>query len=157
MNYYTTMSSDKSIPCTPEEKGELVAILGKLNESEDLTGIDCEYSHGEIYFFGEENAMVNNLSDEFIIAVGKILKKAKLPYVEFQLGFNADREAPDSQGGAYVRITSAGCMENQKNLWPAQIKQRAAVAAKKIHRGFSGVKSMTVDGIAKMIEKELSK
>lgn len=118
MNYNTLMSSDAVIPCTDAEGKEIKKRLEQATENGLYHGIECELDSTGIYFFAEESACLDELPDEVIEMVGKLLAKAKMKYVTFQMAFTSSRMAPDSQGGTYARILANGTMVWPKLVWP---------------------------------------
>lgn len=118
MNYYTMMSSDRSLPCTKQEFEEIKALLDANNESDEPCGIDCEYDGGEVYVFGEECAQPGLLPDGVTTILAKLLKRAGVPYLEFGLAFYGDRPAADSCGGTRCRLIATGQIVDPKMTWP---------------------------------------
>ena len=121
MNYNTVMTAGGSIPCSQKEYEKIKAMLDELNDSDESTGIDCEWDEKDgIYFFGEEVALVENLSGEILKKIGQLLKKAKVKHLELGLAFTASKLAPESHGGTYVRILQSGELVSPKLVWPKQ-------------------------------------
>ena len=113
-NYNTLMSSDKTIPCSVKEFNHIERMLEK-----DCCGIQCEhYNQKELYLFAEENACVEELTVGTCRAIGKLLKKNKLKFVELQLAFTCSKLCMDSQGGTYARLLPDGEVVWQNKSWP---------------------------------------
>ena len=120
MNYNTCMSADRLLPCSPAEFNEIKTLLDAQNSvGDEPTGLECEYDETEgIYFYGGESAVVENLSKPVLKLIGKLLKQAKIKYLELGLAFTSDRMVPQSQGGTYARILQTGELVSPKLVWP---------------------------------------
>jgi hypothetical protein len=113
MNCYTQVTAENSV------EGVSVKDFEGLKEILEDTGLDAELWYvvkgkgkngkGQLYIFGEEyfneETFIENGCPE---AIGKILKKAKMPYLEFGIAFYGNRARPSSSGGGKFRIYADG-------------------------------------------------
>lgn len=115
MNYLTTITAERQIPCT---KDEFDAIVELLKNSKDKHGFSAEYDSKGIYLFAEETGNQSDLPQKAIDALVVLLKRAGLEYLEFGAGMFASRRAPGSSGGYYFRIYRDGAFIYQDIKWP---------------------------------------
>lgn len=108
-NSYSQFTLHDSFPCSPELAEKIMEALAE--EQEEPHGIDAEYSAGEFYMFGEENAQVCNLPDAVIELIGKALTEAGIPFIGFGECWYSDKLRPATAGGQHGRFYADGFME----------------------------------------------
>ncbi|HUM35094.1 MAG TPA: hypothetical protein PKX32_07455 [Candidatus Saccharicenans sp.] len=122
MNHYTTVTAEGII------KGVSKTTLVDLNEILDGTGLDASFSnvstkhgqdYGDLYISGEEHfdeeLFIERGAPEFI---GRILKKKKIPHLDFGVAFTGSKAAPESAGGTEFRIYADGHMAYAEQSYP---------------------------------------
>jgi hypothetical protein len=114
-NSYSQFTLRDSFPCSVELADKIMAALNV--EQEEGHGIDAEYTDGEFYMFGEENADVCNLPDEIFELIGQALTEAGIPFIGFGECWYSDKLRPASTGGQHGRIYADGFFEIAEEIY----------------------------------------
>jgi hypothetical protein len=112
MNCYTQVTAEGTV------KGVSVNDFEDLKEKLENTGLDAElwdikrkgkHEKGDLYLFGEEYFDESLFIEKGCLkTIGKILTKAKVPYLDFGISFYGNRFRPSSAGGGKFRIYADG-------------------------------------------------
>ena len=113
MNHYTVYSAERSVPASARDAKALKRLLAQS----DGHGFEVEAAKEGIYLFAGDGRE-DDLPRPFLRALGKILKKAGLPFLRVGYACTADREAAGSQGGGEFRIHQDGKIESPVLFWP---------------------------------------
>jgi hypothetical protein len=122
MNNYVVITAEDSV------EGVSARDFEKLKEKLEGTGLDAELwdtkgkgknEKGQLYIFGEEyfdeEAFIENACPE---AIGEILKKAKVPHLDFGIAFYGSKACPDSAGGGKFRVYDDGHLAWAELIFP---------------------------------------
>lgn len=128
-NYYSIATACDAIPGTADDFEHLLGLLtvdpmeGDPSEFQ-IHGFELEYfgtdttKPGSIYLKAPESCDVDAIPKKFCKALGKLLKKSKLKFLQIGVAMTCDRLRPDSHGGYYVRILPDGRLVSPKLVWP---------------------------------------
>lgn len=112
MNYQTNGVLTEVLKCSKIDYQKLKNMLEKQVMN---TGVNCIYMEREkgVLLFGDEFFAPEELNEKTKRFLGKIIKKAKLQYVEFGIAFTADKITVGSHGGTTCIITDDGSVAYQ--------------------------------------------
>jgi len=115
-NYYSRATARESLKCSEERAGKLINLLSASSTNH---GFKAEWYpiDRRFYLFAEENACPEELSKEFVLALGDLLRQLKKDYLQIGVACYGDKLREDSCGGYYVRIYSNGDMEFAETHW----------------------------------------
>jgi len=122
-NYYTTSTTDTCLNCDDEEADKLRALLGVLEYDAD----GCAEEHGfeleqigpgSIYLVAKDECSDHDLlPDAFLAALGPVIQRNEIPYLEIGYAHTCDKARPGSHGGGYARIYPNGRLVNPTITW----------------------------------------
>lgn len=135
-DYFTDITAAETLKCTPEEANALVrALVGdetpeeidggaglRATHSDSLVSVEYDRKAGEIYIFGEDYADINQVPEQFLTALGELLKKRGKAYLEFGYANTCSKHCPDSHDGGRFRIDASGHFIEPKIVWPKKRK-----------------------------------
>ena len=135
-DFNTDITATESLPCSKEDALEIIAALLEGSTDTDdyvdstkngvrfvhhyTSGICLEIDATELYIFGRDNVSEDEAPAEFWIAVGKWLKKLKMPYLEFGVAYTCSKHAPGSFGGTSFRLYPNGEIVFANKTWPTR-------------------------------------
>lgn len=122
-NNYSIVTAEDLIPCGSED-GKLLEQIFSM-DGPDYHGLSAEYcaDYGGVFIFAEECGNVDELPEHALAMIGKLLKKANLPYIEFGVAFTCDKIRPGSHGGTRFRIDDEGRIVDPILTWPSKRNQ----------------------------------
>ena len=137
-DYFTDITAEKTLKCTPEEADVLIKTLigGRKPEaidddhglraihSDSLLSIEYDRRAAEVYIFGEDYADLDQIPEAFLKALGALLRKQGKEYLEFGYANTCSKHCPDSHGGGRFRIDTCGRIIEPKIVWPRPRKSR---------------------------------
>lgn len=118
MNCFSLMTSDQCVPATQGEFDELKRILDENLDTDDPCGIDCEFDGCSLYLYGAEMAQPDLLPPAALELLGALLRRARLPYLEFGCAYLGSRLREGSCGGRYFRLLPTGEIVTASISWP---------------------------------------
>lgn len=153
MNHYTTVTAEGVIKDVSKTSlVDLTEILDGTGLDTTLTNITTEHGqdYGDLYIYGEEH-----FDEELFVergapeAIGQILKKRKIPHLDFGVAFTGSKAAPESAGGSEFRIYADGHMawaEQSYPDYPAKKPKKQKVWIIQVHCRDGADDFVTVDG-----------
>ena len=118
-NYNTIVTPEKELPCTQEQADTINAILDAWSANDDeFHGFTFTFESGAGYLEAEENGSWCDLPEAALVAIGKLISVAGLPYLEFGAAFTASRMIVGSHGGTAFRIYPDGTVVDRIETWP---------------------------------------
>lgn len=129
--YYTDITCDEVLKCSDEDAQALIkALLGeeKPESFDDGAGlravhpdsyfaIEVHRRAGEVYFFAERYADVDQIPDAFLQALGGLLRKLGKEHLEFGIAYTGSKHDPGSHGGGNFRIYHDGTVRWPERVW----------------------------------------
>lgn len=132
--YNTEVTAEVSLKCSKKDALVIVdALLAGSAETDDYadstrdgvrtvhhytSGINLEIDKTELYIFGLGSVSVEEAPSAFWVAVGKLLKKLKMPFLQFGMAYTCSKHCPGSFGGTNFRLYPDGEIEFPKEVWP---------------------------------------
>ena len=129
MNYYSPCTAEAVLAATPAEIDLLCKSLLPEPGEHPEHGLQYEVERYArkpggavtgIYFFADESVTPEELPETFTNLVGAVLRRLRLPHLEFGVAYYADRRAPGACGGAAFRILASGELEYRETYWPSE-------------------------------------
>jgi len=118
-NNYSQVAAVTTLVCTEEEATIIKELLAKSEEEGDTYhGFTTEFSRGELYLFAEESGTPEELPEEALEFIGKLITKNNLPYLEFGYAFTCSKMRPGEFGGGQFRIYPSGVIVWPGIVWP---------------------------------------
>ena len=138
-DYFSDITAAETLDCTPEEANALIrALIGdetpgeidggaglRATDSDSLISVEYDRKCSEIYIFGEDHADIDQLPEQFLTALGALLKKRGKDYLEFGYANSCSKHCPDSHDGGRFRIDADGNFIEPKTVWPKRKKSRS--------------------------------
>ncbi len=143
-DYFTDVTAAETLKCMPEEASALIrALIGdatpeeidggeglRATHSDSLISIEHDRKGGEVYVYGEDNVDVDQGPEQFLTALGALLKKRGKEYLEFGYANTCSKHCPDSHDGGRFRIDANGRFIEPKIIWPKSRKSRRKMKPK---------------------------
>jgi hypothetical protein len=137
-DYFTDITAQETLKCTPEEADGLIkALIGdqkpeaigggqglRALHSDSLFSIEYDRKGAEIYIFGEDHADPDQLPGVFLKVLGALLGQQGREHLEFGYANTCSKHCPDSHGGGRFRIDTRGRIIEPKIVWPRPGKPR---------------------------------
>ena len=137
-DYFTDITAQETLKCTPEEADGLIkALIGdqkpeaidggqglRALHSDSLFSIEYDRKGAEIYIFGEDHADPDQLPEVFLKVLGALLGQQGREHLEFGYANTCSKHCPDSHGGGRFRIDTRGRIIEPKIVWPRPGKPR---------------------------------
>ena len=117
MNYYTKVSAETSLTVTADEYTELVHALEADEDSDHGFTLIFESERKLLFVKAEDSGDWDQLPEEFLILLGKLIASNGLNFLEFGVCFDADRVVPQSCGGTAFRVYSNGELRECRKAW----------------------------------------
>ncbi len=131
-DYFTDITAAETLKCTPEEASSLIhALIGdetpeeidggeglRATHTDSLVSVEYDRKRAEIYIFGEDHADIDQVPDQFLTALGALLKKRGKKFLEFGYANTCSKHCPDSHDGGRFRIDANGRFIEPKIVWP---------------------------------------
>lgn len=137
-DYFTDITAAETLKCTAEEASVLIrALIGdekpqeidggeglRATHSDSLVSVEYDRKGAEVYIFGEDHADIDQVPEQFLKALGALLKKRGRDYLEFGYANTCSKHCPDSHDGGRFRIDANGRLLEPKTIWPKPRKSR---------------------------------
>lgn len=137
-DYFTDITAAETLKCTSEEASTLIrALIGdekpekidggegvRARHSDSLVSVEYDRKSGEVYIFGEDHADFDQVPDQFLMALGALLKERDKDYLEFGYANTCSKHCPDSHDGGRFRIDVNGRFMEPKIIWPKPRRSR---------------------------------
>ena len=121
-NCYAICTAETALACNDEEHDILSQLLDAPEDDDNFEAHGFEIERwedtGHSYIYAEEWCDQHCLPEAFRQALGEILKRLDLPYLEFGIACWSDKPAPGTAGGAAFRIIQDGSMVEPSVTWP---------------------------------------
>jgi hypothetical protein len=128
--YYTDITCNEALKCSAEDTQALIKALIGEETPESFDGgtglravhqdscfaIEVGKRAGQVYFFAERYADVDQIPEAFLQALSALLRKLGRNYLEFGIAYTGSKHDPGSHGGGNFRIYHDGTLR-----WPEQV------------------------------------
>lgn len=131
--YYTDITCNEVLKCSDEDAQALIkALVGNVGDEtpesfDDGAGlravhpdscfaIEVDKRAGQVYFFAERYADIDQIPEDFLQALSALLRKLGRNYLEFGIAYTGSKHDPGSHGGGNFRIYQNGTLR-----WPEQV------------------------------------
>lgn len=122
-DYYSTMTANEWVACSRKDFDILNLALQierqRIEEEGDVDiFLQVEYSSKEgVFIFSEQYFGDDDLTENVILAIGKLLSSAGRDFLEFSYSQSASRIMAHSHGGGSFRIYNDGRVGWPKLIW----------------------------------------
>jgi len=123
-NNYSQHAMHDTLQCSKEDFENLHTLLENCEDAghgftiEFYPDGDEATENGQLYIFAEDIGNEDALSDEFLDALSKIIKKNNLSYIVLGVAHTCSKMRPGDFGGGDYRITAKGGFSYPQIIWP---------------------------------------
>jgi len=129
-DYYTDITCTEVLKCSNEDAQALVrSLIGdeqpeifddgrglRAVHEDSCFAIEADMRSGEVYFFAERCADIEQIPTAFLQTLGALLRKMGKEHLEFGIAYTGSKHDAGSHGGGSFRIYQDGTLR-----WPAQV------------------------------------
>lgn len=122
-------SCDEELMCSREDRLDLeqeLEALRNLDEPLDQ-GFEINGSDDKMWMWAARMEIVEELPESFMLKLGALIAKARLPFWSFSYSNCASRVLIGQMGGGRFRIYPDGSIEFMREIWPSDESVRKMV------------------------------